>query len=60
MALRCMTHKLNKLSIVKSTPAKKDLNAPFFAELRKRGIKAGAYYSLIDWSHPDYPGFLER
>jgi alpha-L-fucosidase len=51
--------KLNKLSIVKSTPAKKDLIAPFFAELRKRGIKAGAYYSLIDWSHPDYPGFLK-
>jgi alpha-L-fucosidase len=51
--------KLNKLSSVKATPAKKDLITPFFAELRKRNIKAGAYYSLIDWSHPDYPGFLK-
>jgi alpha-L-fucosidase len=51
--------KMNKLSSVRSTPAKKDLIAPLFAELRSRGIKAGAYYSLIDWSHPDYPGFLK-
>lgn len=31
---------------------------PFFEELRKRNIKCGAYFSLLDWSHPDYPGFL--
>ncbi len=51
--------KLNDLSIVKATPAKKDLIAPLFSELRKRNIKCGAYFSLIDWSHPDYPGFLK-
>ena len=51
--------KLNNLSIVKATPAKKDMIAPLFAELRKRNIKTGAYYSLIDWTHPDYPGFLK-
>lgn len=51
--------KLNNLSIVKATPAKKDMIAPLFSELRKRNIKAGAYYSLIDWTHPDYPGFLK-
>src|SRR6478609_5219464 len=39
--------KLGKLSTVKSTPAKKDMIAPLFAELRKRGVKAGAYFSLI-------------
>lgn len=49
--------KMNNLSIVKATPAKKDMIKPFFDELRKRGIKCGAYYSLIDWSYPDYPGF---
>jgi alpha-L-fucosidase len=43
---------------VGNTPAKKDLVSPFFASLRKRGIKAGAYFSILDWSHPDYPGFL--
>ncbi|MEI6190014.1 MAG: alpha-L-fucosidase [Chitinophagia bacterium] len=51
--------KLNDLSIVKATPAKKDLITPLFSELRKRNIKCGAYFSLIDWSHPDYPGFLK-
>lgn len=50
--------RINNLSIVKSTPAKKDMIKPFFEELRKRGIKCGAYFSLIDWTHPDYPGFL--
>jgi len=51
--------KMNNMSSVKSTPAKKDMIKPFFAELRKRNIKCGAYYSLIDWSYPDYPGFLK-
>jgi alpha-L-fucosidase len=27
--------------------------------LRANNIKVGAYYSLLDWSHPDYPGFLK-
>lgn len=45
--------------VVDSTPARRDLVAPFFKALRERGIRAGAYYSLIDWSHPDYPGFLK-
>ncbi len=51
--------KMNDLSIVKATPAKQDMIQPFFAELKKNGIKCGAYYSLIDWSHKDYPGFLK-
>ncbi|WP_295654654.1 alpha-L-fucosidase [uncultured Mucilaginibacter sp.] len=51
--------KKDKLSIVKATPAKMDMIKPFFDELRKRDIKCGAYFSLIDWSHPDYPGFLK-
>lgn len=50
--------KMNDLSIVKATPARQDMIKPFFAELRKRNIKCGAYYSLIDWTYPDYPGFL--
>ena len=49
---------MNELSCVKATPAKKDMITPFFEELRKRGIKTGAYFSLIDWTHADYPGFL--
>lgn len=45
-------------NVVDNTPAKKDLLAPFYQAIRKRGIKAGAYFSLLDWSYPDYPGFL--
>lgn len=51
--------KMNDLSIVKKTPAKSDMVKPFFEELRKRNIKCGAYFSLIDWSNNDYPGFLK-
>jgi alpha-L-fucosidase len=32
---------------------------PFYKALDKEGIKRGVYYSLIDWSYPDYPGFLK-
>ncbi|MCU7548797.1 alpha-L-fucosidase [Chitinophagaceae bacterium LB-8] len=46
-------------NVVKNTPAKRDLLTPFYAALNKQGIKRGAYYSLIDWSYPDYPGFLK-
>lgn len=51
--------KANDLSVVKKSPFKKDAIAPFFAALRKDGIKCGAYYSLLDWSNPDYPAFLK-
>lgn len=51
--------RLNNLSVVKVTPAKRDMVKPFFEELRKRDIKCGAYFSLIDWSNSDYPGFLK-
>lgn len=51
--------KMNNLSSVKATPAKRDMITPFFEELRKRDIRCGAYYSLIDWSYNDYPGFLK-
>lgn len=45
--------------VIRNTPAKKDLIDPLVQALRKNNIKVGAYFSLIDWSHPDYPGFLK-
>jgi len=45
------------LSVVKETPAGRDLVGPFCEGLRAEGIKVGLYYSLLDWSHPDYPNF---
>lgn len=51
--------KYSKLNVAKATPAKRDVLTPLYAALRKDGIKCGAYFSLLDWSHPDYPGFLK-
>ncbi|HRZ48388.1 MAG TPA: alpha-L-fucosidase [Bacteroidales bacterium] len=50
--------KANALSIPAASPAKRDVLTPFVTELRKAGLKTGLYFSLIDWTHPDYPGFL--
>lgn len=47
--------KYSDLNVVKRTPAHKDLLKPFVDELRKNKLKTGLYFSLIDWSHPDYP-----
>lgn len=46
-------------SIPQHSPARRDVLTPFFKALDKAGIKRGAYFSLIDWSYPDYPGFLK-
>jgi alpha-L-fucosidase len=51
--------KMNDLSIPKRSPAKRDVLTPFVKALRDKNIKVGLYYSLIDWSYPDYPGFLK-
>lgn len=47
--------KAGDISTVKSTPAKKDFIDPFVKAVRNRGLKLGFYYSLLDWTHPNYP-----
>ncbi|HRH38497.1 MAG TPA: alpha-L-fucosidase, partial [Flavobacteriales bacterium] len=47
------------ITCVRSTPARRDVVAPFFDALRKRDIKCGAYYSLIDWTDFNYPAFTK-
>jgi alpha-L-fucosidase len=47
--------KCNNLSIPAKGAAKKDVLTPFVKALRKNRLKVGLYYSLLDWSHPDYP-----
>lgn len=49
----------SKLNVVQSTPAKRDLLDPFFKALKAKDVKIGTYFSLLDWSYPDYPGFLK-
>lgn len=51
--------KSGPVNVVKDTPASRDLLTPFYDALKARDIKAGAYFSLIDWSHKNYPGFLK-
>lgn len=43
------------LSVVKRSPAKRDIVKEFNQAVQKRNLKTGTYFSLIDWSHPDYP-----
>lgn len=49
----------NHYSVIKNTPARRDVLTPLYKALDKQGIKRGAYFSLIDWSHPDYPAFTK-
>lgn len=49
--------KFSDLNVVKKTPAGRDLIKPFVSNLRKNNLKVGLYYSLLDWSNPDYPNF---
>lgn len=35
----------------------RDVVAEYVAAFRRHGLKVGLYFSLIDWSHPDYPAF---
>ncbi|WP_025225784.1 alpha-L-fucosidase [Fimbriimonas ginsengisoli] len=44
----------NDLSVVKKTPAGRDLVGPYVEAMRSHGIKVGFYFSHLDWSHPDY------
>jgi len=51
--------KQKHFSIKENTPAGRDVLKPFYDALDKQGIKRGAYFSLLDWSYPDYPGFTK-
>ncbi len=52
--------KFSDVNVVDRTPAGRDLIAPLEKQLRKKDIKVGIYYSLLDWSHPDYPIFTRE
>jgi len=52
--------RMGDLSVVNKTPAGKDLAAPFVSALRKKGLRVGIYYSLLDWSNRNYPNFTKN
>ncbi len=43
-----------------NTPAGRDLVREFLDAFRAEGIRVGLYFSLIDWSHPDFPKYNDR
>ena len=49
--------KFSDLNTVKKTPAHRDLIKPLVDNLRKSNVKIGLYFSLLDWSNPNYPNF---
>ncbi|MEP3387978.1 MAG: alpha-L-fucosidase [Reichenbachiella sp.] len=48
------------LNVKEKTPARRDLVGPYVDALRSEGLKVGLYYSLCDWSHPDYEVVFPR
>ncbi|MGX9718538.1 alpha-L-fucosidase [Stenotrophomonas acidaminiphila] len=48
------------INVVRDTPARRDLVGPFVDALRADGLKVGLYYSLPDWSYPDYDVFTRK
>ncbi len=38
----------------------RDLVAPFVEAVRSAGLKVGLYFSVADWTHPDYPAAFAR
>ncbi|WP_396022326.1 alpha-L-fucosidase [Cerina litoralis] len=49
--------KYGNLNAVKNSAAHKDVLTPFVKSLRKSDLRVGIYFSLPDWSYPDYTNF---
>lgn len=43
-----------------NTKAGRDLVKEYLEAFRAEGIKVGLYFSIIDWSHPDFPKYKDR
>lgn len=46
--------KQSELSVVKKSPAGRDLVAPYCDALRNNDLRVGLYFTQCDWSAPDY------
>lgn len=44
---------------IEHSPFGRDIVREYLDAVRAEGMRAGIYYSLIDWYHEDYPRFLE-
>ena len=43
-----------------NSPAGRDFVREFLDAAREYGLRAGLYFSLIDWRHPDFPHYGDR
>ena len=43
-----------------NSPAGRDFVREFLDAAREAGLRAGLYFSLIDWRHPDFPHYGDR
>ena len=43
-----------------NSPAGRDFVREFLDAAREAGLRAGLYFSLIDWHHPDFPHYGDR
>lgn len=49
--------RFGSLNAVEGAASRKDVLTPFVNALRKNKLKVGIYFSLPDWSYPDYTHF---
>lgn len=47
----------NAITTAKNSSAHKDVLSPFISAVKKAGLRTGIYFSLPDWSYPDYDVF---
>lgn len=52
--------KYSQINAKDMTPAARDVYTPYVNALRKKNLKVGVYFSLCDWSHPDYDVIFPR
>lgn len=52
--------KYSKLNAKDHSAAKRDVYTPYVNALRNHGLKVGVYFSICDWSHPDYDVVFPR
>ena len=45
---------------IERTPFGRDIVREFLDAVRAEGLRAGVYFSLPDWHHPDYPAFRDE
>ena len=54
-----MFHTAGSTHSIEHSPYGRDIVREFADAMRAEGLKVGFYYSLSDWTHPDYPAMTD-